>query len=413
MWQSIWVHNIPFKQVMKDYWTMSTKCLMRMAKWFTTSKGMANMDKTMKLWLMFPLRNVLHLKLKLAWEKEKKKENKSSHSIYISQTSNHWNERRGHVHEIGGFSCSVVGEKMKIYKIKLKSLKRNHQNWNMHWKEDILQRNTRENKGRRKTSTEDTTCVDSALGLGLDPHGAAFGPPVFTQELERSKPWACNRKQLGKERNITLCKPYSSHSSVLQAIKVGTLQTHQHLELLGQPEFSGACPDFESRGLFYISHTFRTLILSTALVWLACLECLTFKNSPPPEKSHLSFAQFKPIPMERFTLWQMWDVLGCEDALWGFQHFQSNLEFLNSTILTEMLSNRRGWLSTLSGFPAYGIKVQDCWQNNPVLRISHGHSGISSGHCGKGRKENVPLLEPTCFAKQNIWKTILLFKSSI
>lgn len=250
MWQSIWVHNIPFKQVMKDYWTMSTKCLMRMAKWFTTSKGMANMDKTMKLWLMFPLRNVLHLKLKLAWEKEKKKENKSSHSIYISQTSNHWNERRGHVHEIGGFSCSVVGEKMKIYKIKLKSLKRNHQNWNMHWKEDILQRNTRENKGRRKTSTEDTTCVDSALGLGLDPHGAAFGPPVFTQELERSKPWACNRKQLGKERNITLCKPYSSHSSVLQAIKVGTLQTHQHLELLGQPEFSGACRDFESRGLY-------------------------------------------------------------------------------------------------------------------------------------------------------------------
>lgn len=49
MWQSIWVHSIPLKQVMKDYWTMSTKCLMKMVKWFTTSKGMANMDKTMKL----------------------------------------------------------------------------------------------------------------------------------------------------------------------------------------------------------------------------------------------------------------------------------------------------------------------------------------------------------------------------
>lgn len=30
MWQSIWVHNTPLKQVMKDYWTMSTKCSMRM-----------------------------------------------------------------------------------------------------------------------------------------------------------------------------------------------------------------------------------------------------------------------------------------------------------------------------------------------------------------------------------------------
>lgn len=77
VWQSIWVHNIPLKQVMKDYWTMSTKCLMKMAKWFTTSKGMANMDKTMKLWLMFPLRNVLHLKLKLVWEREKKKKTKA------------------------------------------------------------------------------------------------------------------------------------------------------------------------------------------------------------------------------------------------------------------------------------------------------------------------------------------------
>lgn len=90
----------------------------------------------------------------------------------------------------------------------------------MHWKEDILQGNIRENKGR-KTSTEDTTCVDSALGLGLDPHGAAFGPPVFTQELERSKPWACDRKQLGKERNITCCMPYSSQSSVLTSNQSG------------------------------------------------------------------------------------------------------------------------------------------------------------------------------------------------
>lgn len=90
----------------------------------------------------------------------------------------------------------------------------------MHWKEDILQGNITENKGR-KTSTEDTTCVDSALGLGLDPHGAAFGPPVFTQELERSKPWACDRKQLGKERNITCCMPYSSQSSVLTSNQSG------------------------------------------------------------------------------------------------------------------------------------------------------------------------------------------------
>lgn len=58
---------------MKDYLTMDTKCLMRMAKWFATSKEMANMDKTMKLWLMFPLRNVLHLKLKLVLEREKRK----------------------------------------------------------------------------------------------------------------------------------------------------------------------------------------------------------------------------------------------------------------------------------------------------------------------------------------------------
>lgn len=40
----------------------------------------------------------------------------------------------------------------------------------------------------KETSNINTTCVDSVLGLGLDPHGAAFGPPVLTQELERSKP---------------------------------------------------------------------------------------------------------------------------------------------------------------------------------------------------------------------------------
>ena len=34
---------------MKDYLTMNTKCLMKMAKRFTTSKEMANRDKTMKL----------------------------------------------------------------------------------------------------------------------------------------------------------------------------------------------------------------------------------------------------------------------------------------------------------------------------------------------------------------------------
>ena len=53
-----------------------------------------------------------------------------------------------------------------------------------------------------------TTCVDSALGQGLDPHGAAFGPPVLTQELERSKPKAYTRKhplcrrQVGEFPNI-------------------------------------------------------------------------------------------------------------------------------------------------------------------------------------------------------------------
>lgn len=102
----------------------------------------------------------------------------------------------------------------------------------MHWKEDILQGNIRENKGR-KTSTEDTTCVDSALGLGLDPHGAAFGPPVFTQELERSKPWACNRKQLGKERNITCCMPYSSQNSVLTSNQSGYTANTSSLTTVG------------------------------------------------------------------------------------------------------------------------------------------------------------------------------------
>ena len=28
---------------------------------------------------------------------------------------------------------------------------------------------------KKETSNINTTCVDSALGLGLDPHGAAFG----------------------------------------------------------------------------------------------------------------------------------------------------------------------------------------------------------------------------------------------
>lgn len=262
---------------MKDYWTMSTKCLMRMAKWFTTSKGMANMDKTMKLWLMFPLRNVLHLKLKLAWEKEKKRKQKQSqHLHFTDQQPLKWKEGTRSRDQRFFMQCGgVVGDKMRIYKIKLKSFqinnygkkkKRNHQNWNMHWKEDILQGNIRENKGR-KTSTEDTTCVDSALGLGLDPHGAAFGPPVFTQELERSKPWACNRKQLGKERNITLCMPYSSQSSVLTSNQSGYTARQSALRTAGAAWAPSACRDIESRGLLYISHTYRTLILSAALLW--------------------------------------------------------------------------------------------------------------------------------------------------
>lgn len=52
-------------------------------------------------------------------------------------------------------------------------------------KSNILKETSAANK---ETSNINTTCVDSALGLGLDPHGAAFGPPVLTQELERSKP---------------------------------------------------------------------------------------------------------------------------------------------------------------------------------------------------------------------------------
>lgn len=173
----------------------------------------------------------------------------------------------------------------------------------MHWKEDILQGNIRENKGR-KTSTEDTTCVESALGLGLDPHGAAFGLPVFTQELERSKPWACNRKQLGKERNITRCHTVVKVQS-LKAIKVGTLQTRQHLELLGQPEFSEG---------YFISHI-HPAHQSCQQLWsgLSYLECLTFKNSPP-EKSHLSFAQFKPTPVEPGEIHTVTEGNWCSDV---------------------------------------------------------------------------------------------------
>lgn len=173
--------------------------------------------------------------------------------------------------------CSeVVGEKMLIYKTKLtkkfsrnikkKKKKANHQIQSMHWKEDILQGNIRENKAR-KTSTEDTTCVDSALGLGLDPHGAAFGPPVFTQELERSKPWACNRKQLGKERNITCCMPYSSQIVVIKSNQTGYIANISPIRIVNIAWIlRNFLRRFSPEDYFCVSsHIRHTLILPTAL----------------------------------------------------------------------------------------------------------------------------------------------------
>lgn len=108
---------------MKDYLAMNTKCLMKMAKWFTL-KEMANMDKTMRLWLMFPFRNVLHLKLKLALKREKRKEKQSQRLHFTDQQPLKW--KKGTRSRVLGFlmQCGeVVGEEMLIYRTELKVFK--------------------------------------------------------------------------------------------------------------------------------------------------------------------------------------------------------------------------------------------------------------------------------------------------
>lgn len=169
----------------------------------------------------------------------------------------------------------VVGEKMRIYKTKLKSFQINNYKKEKKKKETtktgicterrIFYKETSGKTKAEKPLPKTPPVLTLHLGWGWIPMGLLLDHQCLPRNWSGPSPGhvtesSWERKEILHVACHTVVKVQS-----LQAIKVGTLQTHQHLE----PEFSGACRDIESRGLFHISHTYRTLILSTALVWPA------------------------------------------------------------------------------------------------------------------------------------------------
>lgn len=58
---------------------------------------------------------------------------------------------------------------------------------------------------------------------------------------------------------------------------------------------------------------------------------------------------------------------------------------------------------------SHAVKILHRGWSNPAEKLSGGLLATCSWHCGKQRKEDIPFLEPTCSAKQNVWEITFVF----